>query len=168
MRTLELIAQQVIGADPLLRSTALLKHLPAALVVRRKAGCVIRITMLDPDATVAPHMAFEFDKASRLTAVTWQQMFNDMNSATDVFHELERLVRHRMPFPAREFRGVGTAGRPSSQSYSWAATEHQQIHLQMVQPRPRMRGREVSLRHWLEQPQATIAASPGLWAASDA
>lgn len=164
MRTIELIAQQVIAVDPALRCEAVLNRMPSACVTPRKFGCAITIALPKPDAIITPNLVFEFDGSSRLIAAFWHQMFNDMNSAADVFETLDPLVRRRMPFPPTEFRAIGRARTASQHSYSWSATGSEQVHLQMTQPRPRTLGREVTLRHRLHQPHALVAATPALWA----
>lgn len=168
MGTIEIIASQVVSVDPTLRGAAVLSRLPDAMVTELRAGFVITVRVKNPDPNVTPDLMFEFDTASRLTSVSWRHMLNDMNSASDLFDALGRLIGRRMLVMPSEFDVYGTAKRRSCQSLSWLISKHQRLSLQVVQPALRTMGREVILRHRLRQPHAMVAAAPALWSMLDA
>ncbi len=168
-RSLEAIARQVACVDPRLNGAALISRLPEALVRDFKTGFVITVSLnRSLETTLTPDLTFEFGRKSRLTSVTWRDMRNDMNSASDLFDALGRLICRRTPVTPSEFSAYGTAERSSCQSLSWLISKHQRLILQMVQPAPRTIGREIILRHRLRQPHAMVAAAPALWWMSDA
>ena len=163
MGTLTVIARQILDIDPALKSTTVIGFLPNAEVTPLKTGHRIALRAKNSDLGVDPNFTVDFDESSLIIAATWRQMFNDINSAFEVFCDLDRLARKRMLVVPKTFNGIGNRRNGAHLSHTWSISMHQHIGLQMTQPVPRTLGREIIFRHSLRQPNAMIAGAPALW-----
>lgn len=158
MCALHLIANHVINVSPSLTAIEVLAAVHHAKVKKLRKGCVLVIKFRKPDFGITPDVVMQFDDQSRVVAVTWSHVFDDIEAALKAFVVIEGLIKsHATEGPSRRV----IAGSKKVRSHfecSWRRSHCQRLTLQVVQPKARDLRREVILTHDFRQPEASNAA----------